>query len=259
MNRAPLEQEQEQLLAIMVEASRAVPRSERHEFIYVRYMGGSSLIHNGMAATGRQQYQPFLGDLETLHERGLIRLRTISEHDYSADVRPEGVHYYEQMHARRGQPIMKIVTAAREYMETESFRRRHEASVGKWSEAERLLWSADSQNAATTIGHLCREAMQLFGGELLESSEVSGDPDPQKTVARVRSVLTTKIKSEARRAVADSLIVYWGTVADLTQRQEHGAQREGVPLLWEDSRRVVTQTLMVMYELDRELLPPATE
>jgi hypothetical protein len=101
--------------------------------------------------------------------------------------------------------------------------------------------------------------MQLFGGELLESSEVSGDPDPQKTVARVRSVLTTKIKSEARRAVADSLIVYWGTVADLTQRQEHGAQREGVPLLWEDSRRVVTQTLMVMYELDRELLPPATE
>ena len=162
MNRAPLEQEQEELLAIMVEASRAVPRDQRHEFIFIRHFGGSALVHQGMAATGREQYQPHLGDLETLHERGLIRVQQTGENDYTADVRPEGVHYYEQMQARRGQPIMKTVTAARDYMETESFRRRHEGSVTKWQEAERLLWSADSQNAATTIGHLCREAMQLF-------------------------------------------------------------------------------------------------
>lgn len=29
------------------------------------------------------------------------------------------------------------------------------------------------------------------------------------------------------------------------------AQREGEPLVWEDARRVVFQTLVVMYELDR--------
>jgi hypothetical protein len=29
-------------------------------------------------------------------------------------------------------------------------------------------------------------------------------------------------------------------------------------LTWEDSRRLVTQTLMVMYELDRELQVPTT-
>jgi hypothetical protein len=258
MNRAPLESEQEELLAIMVEASRAVPRNQRHEFIFIQYMGGTSLIHNGMEAVGRQQYQPFLGDLQTLHERGLIRLRMTGEHDCTADVRPEGFHHYEEMQARRGQPIMKPVAAARDYLETESFRRRHEVSVARWQEAERLLWSADSQNAATTIGHLCREAMQLFAGEVLQSSGVTSDPDPQKTVARVRSVLAARINSEVRRAVADALIVYWGTVADLTQRQEHGAQREGSPLLWEDSRRAVTQTLMVMYEIDRELLPQAS-
>ncbi len=249
----PLEQEQEELLAIMVEASRAVPRDQRHEFIFTRTMGGSGLIHNGMAAIGREQYQPHLGDLETLHERGLIRLRMIGKYDCSADLRPEGVHYYEHMKVRHGQPMMKTVAAAREYLETESFRRRHEASVTKWQEAERLLWSTDSQQAATTIGHLCREAMQLFAGELLRSTGVDGDPDLQKTANRVRAVLAERIASAARRAVAEALVVYWGAVADLTQRQEHGGQRENAPLTWEDSRRLVTQTLMVMYELDREL------
>jgi len=71
-------------------------------------------------------------------------------------------------------------------------------------------------------------------------------------------VLGDRLPAGGRRDLAEALIVYWGTVADLTQRQEHGAQRDQAPLTWEDSRRVVTQTLMVMYELDRELqTPPA--
>jgi hypothetical protein len=37
------------------------------------------------------------------------------------------------------------------------------------------------------------------------------------------------------------------------QRQEHGAQKEGRPLVWEDGRRVVFQTAIVMFELDRAL------
>jgi hypothetical protein len=49
--------------------------------------------------------------------------------------------------------------------------------------------------------------------------------------------------------------VYWGTVNDLIQRQEHGAQREGGALAWEDGRRVVFQTAIVMFEIDRSLSP----
>jgi hypothetical protein len=37
------------------------------------------------------------------------------------------------------------------------------------------------------------------------------------------------------------------------KRQEHGGQKEGRPLTWEDARRVVFQTLIVMYEIDRAL------
>jgi hypothetical protein len=254
MDLVPLEQDQEELLAIMVEASRAIPREQRQPFLLIQAMDGNHLLHPGVAATGRAQYQPHLGDLETLHERGLIRLTVVSaHHTYTADLRPEGTHYYEQMQTRRGQSIAKAVTTAREYLETESFRRRHEGAVAKWEAAEHVLWSAASQQAATTIGHLCREAMQLFASELVQAEVVSADATVQNTVSRVRSVLGALIPAGGRRALSDALIVYWGTVVDLTQRQEHGAQREQAPLIWEDSRRVVTQTLMVMYELDREL------
>jgi hypothetical protein len=51
----------------------------------------------------------------------------------------------------------------------------------------------------------------------------------------------------------DALIAYWGTVSDLLQRQEHGAQREGHDLVNEDARRVVFHTCLVIYELDRAI------
>jgi hypothetical protein len=56
---------------------------------------------------------------------------------------------------------------------------------------------------------------------------------------------------KATKAFLQSLLEYWGTVNDLVQRQEHGGQREGDPLTWEDGRRVVFHTLLVMYEIDR--------
>jgi hypothetical protein len=48
-------------LTILVEAGRAVSCDQRHEFIYVEsFGGGASLIHNGVAAIGREQYKPYL-------------------------------------------------------------------------------------------------------------------------------------------------------------------------------------------------------
>jgi hypothetical protein len=51
----------------------------------------------------------------------------------------------------------------------------------------------------------------------------------------------------------DALLAYWGTTSDLAQRQEHGAQKEGEVLTWEDSRRLVFHTAIVMVEIDRTL------
>jgi hypothetical protein len=58
---------------------------------------------------------------------------------------------------------------------------------------------------------------------------------------------------EARSHLLDALLAYWGEVNDLLQRQEHGGQKEGEPLTWEDGRRAVFHTAIVMYEIDRTL------
>lgn len=192
VQQVPLQPEQEELLTVLAEASRSVPRDQRQSILFIEYMGGQSLIHPGIAAIGRSQYQPIGSDLETLSERGLVRMRQ-TDHSFSVDVRPEGFHYYEQMQARRGKPMMKTVTAAREYLESESFRRRHEGAVAKWEEADRRLWSADSREADTTIGHLCREAMQLFAGDLVSTYGAGADINAQSTAARVRAILAARI------------------------------------------------------------------
>jgi hypothetical protein len=70
-------------------------------------------------------------------------------------------------------------------------------------------------------------------------------------VDRIRAVLSTRERSAAHQAFLTALLSYWGTVSDLVQRQEHGAQKEGEPLTWEDARRVVFQTAVVMFEIAR--------
>ena len=58
---------------------------------------------------------------------------------------------------------------------------------------------------------------------------------------------------EAKSRFLDALFEYWRAVGDLAQRQEHAGQREGDPLVWEDGRRLVFQTALLMSEAARAL------
>jgi hypothetical protein len=69
--------------------------------------------------------------------------------------------------------------------------------------------------------------------------------------AGIRAVLNARALGDTRRALLAALLAYWGTVSDLVQRQEHGAQKQGEPLTWEDTRTVVFQTAIVMFEIAR--------
>ena len=138
----------------------------------------------------------------------------------------------------------------------ESFQRKHYSAYEKWSHAESLLWSSDSEKQLTTMGHLCREALQeLITNLVSEYSPPQVDGDKAHTVTRLRSVLATRKEKlgERESALLDALLVYCGTVIDLIQRQEHGAQKEGDSLVWTDGRRVVFQTAVVMIEIDSGL------
>lgn len=101
--------------------------------------------------------------------------------------------------------------------------------------------------------HKIREAMQEFATVLVEETN---PPDVNEnvasTVSRLRSVIeTVDVASDAHRKVLEALLPYWGTVSDFIQRQEHGGQREGEPLTWEDARAAVFLTMNVMVEVDR--------
>jgi hypothetical protein len=81
------------------------------------------------------------------------------------------------------------------------------------------------------------------------------NPDPTKTLDRASAVINLRRQElgEASSELLDALFGYWRAVNSVVRRQEHGAQKEGEPLTWEDGRRVVYQTMAVMVELDRAL------
>ena len=98
--------------------------------------------------------------------------------------------------------------------------------------------------------------MQEFATALVNQYQPpNAGPDKAHTVARIRAVLKLRGDQlgETEKSFLDAILAYWGTVSDLVQRQEHGAQKEGETLVWEDGRRVVFQTALVMFEIDSAL------
>lgn len=251
-----LEPEQEQLLSMLVEAAQSIPRDERRKFVFRDAFGGGRLYHPGLPET---QLKAYKGDIETLAGSGLLSLSYGQGGALHFDVAPLGLRYYEEMQRQAGEPIQRAQTRVMQYLDADPFRRKYPAAYQKWQEAETLLWSSDLQSQLTTIGHLCREALQEFATVLVEQYQPPEvDTDKAHTVNRIRAVLDLKRDQlgTTEAPFLDTLLSYWGTVSDLIQRQEHGGQKEGEPLVWADGRRVVFQTMLLMYEIDSSLSRP---
>lgn len=249
-----LEPEQKDLLVKVVEASRNIPRDQRHRFMYIGVMSGSFIQHDGLPGRTMAAYK---GDIEILAAADLILLTYSNKGTPLFDVTPLGFKYYEWLKQNEGQAIERVDKEITKHIGSEDFGRRYSLAYQKWSEAETLLWTSDSQQQLTLIGHLCREAAQEFATALVDHYKpVDADEDKAHVVARIRSVLTSQKEKlgGAESALLDALLPYWGTTVDLIQRQEHGGLKEGRPLTWEDGRRVVFQTALVMFEIDRSVM-----
>jgi hypothetical protein len=236
------------LLFELVEATRRQPAGQRHPFVMAAVVGSSNyrVIHPGLPDDYAGAYP---GDVDVLVRSGLL-IHRWNNRTLSIDVAPEGFSAYADRHQAVSSPVATIEAEMRALLDSDTFRGAHKGSLAKWSEAEALLWKADANDQLTTIGHLCRETMQLFAAELVERFKPTNPPaDPTATVARMRCVLEATLSSSAKTAFFKSLLAYWGSVSDLVQRQEHGALKEGEALEWDDARRVVFQTMNVMYEV----------
>lgn len=247
-----LEPEQSNLLTMVVEASRNVPHDQRRKFLVVRNRGFSFLIHKGLG----ENKQIYFGDVETLANEDLINLTYASARSPQFDVRPLGFKYYEYLKNQVGTPVKQVEGEINSYIGTQAFKDKYTVAYEKWRDAQERLWSSESERELTTIGHLCREAMLEFADTLLKLHGLTNvASDKAHIVKRIRMVLNHRSAQlgKSHKEFLAALLQYWGTVSDLVQRQEHGAQRESEPLKWEDARRVTFQTVIVMYEIDRVL------
>jgi hypothetical protein len=244
-----LEDAQRTLLSQVVEVERSLPREARGRFILAEATGDESqdtFIHEG-----GPRLEGHLEDVEILADVRLVKIGHNSQGTPNFFVTPRGFQYYEHM-KRAGAPDETVQEEIRRYIVSDRFRAEHAGSFAKWSQAENLLWSSDSKKQLTMVGHLCREATQEFADEMLRIYSVAEPHSPKpQTVRRLQAAIASRSSSvgSSVTAVLKALIEYWGTVADLAQRQEHGAEREGDELYWEDARRLVFQTLVVLYEM----------
>lgn len=231
-----------------------MPREARAGFLTVETMNDPQATFIHARAPGLQ-LSGSRADAEVLSGAGLLRMSFNSRDTPIFFVLPEGIAYYENLMNEQG-PAKAVESEIERFLAADEFRRDHLAALGKWQQATKLLWAADSHEQLTTIGHLCRECLQEFAQSLAIKHGVDvTEVEPTKTVARIKAVLATRAKASrsAESAFLDALTAYWGSLSDLVQRQEHGALKEGTPLSWEDARRVVFQTCIVMYEVDRAL------
>jgi hypothetical protein len=246
-----LDPEQEELLYTLDEAER----NKREPFLSLQVDEQINLIirHKGLLGN---QIQAYPGDFGVLLRANLISANYLSAAVCEFDMLPTGFAYYKKMKEQRAVPVANVEGEIRRYLDGERFQKKYPEAHHKLKNAEELLWESDSQRQLTTIGHLCREALQEFATILVEENEPHNvDADKAHTVSRLRAVISCcrEKLGEAKTQHLNALVAYWGTVSDLVQRQEHGGQKDGEPLVWEDGSRVVFQTVSVMYEIDRTL------
>lgn len=250
-----LELEQEQLLGTLVEASRTVAdRTQREFFLFLLESGalvsGGGLPHDGSRVAD--------GDIDVLAAAKLLRIIERGQSVTRFRVTPEGENYYAHMKTRAGEPVCEVEDDFRSYLDSEPFRTRYPAAYRSFAEAERLLWGPDSHDQLTAVGHHAREALQAFASTLVENHQPpSVNPNPAATIDRLSAVVNMHRSQlgDRRSNFLDALFGYWREVVNLAQRQEHGGQKEGEPLVWEDARRVVLHTAVVMVEAARTLNP----
>ena len=246
-----LESDQEELLIRLVEAARSLPSGQREKFTFSRSLAEDSLLHSGVRKDPRRIYY---GDVEALVREELLAVSYGSGGSPLFEITPLGFQHYEHLKRRTGDAVGRIEETVRRFLDAPEFQRKYPTGYQKWSQAEELLWQTDTEQQLTTIGRLCREAIQGFSRVLVDHHKPSFVTDDKaKTVALVRALLHMRRQQlgSTERRFLDALLAYWGTINDLVQRQEHGALKQGEQLAWEDARRVVFQTAIVMFEIDK--------
>lgn len=246
--------EQQQLLVTFVEEWRALPGDRRSAFLLLPFDGLGSKYYIRLPNPSQFQVTAYGGDVDTLVEAGLLRAKRDSKGELRwLDLTGPAFDAYRAIKEREGRSTERRESYVRRYLDSEWMRTAYGAALAKLDEADDLLWSdLEQERSPTTIGHLCREAMQLFAGELVDQLGLSGaEPDPQKTKNRVRIALE-RLRPSLGYTAAGLLAALWeysSALNDVVQKQEHGSRVAERRLEWDDARRAVFHAGIVIVEI----------
>lgn len=155
-----LEPVQEELLIKIVEAARNMPLNNRQKFYVIQSNLGACLEHSNIPEDKSEIYY---GDIEVLANEGLIAPGYGSQGISSFDVTPLGFKYYEFLKSRQGEPVERIESTIRKYLNAHDFQKKYSKAFEKWSAAENLLWkqipSSNSQQSGIYVVNRCRNLL----------------------------------------------------------------------------------------------------
>ena len=242
-----LEPEQQDLFIRMVENVRTVPRENRIPMVEANSKDGTCLIMPKGQITGYAY-----GDPDALAITGLLQMDYGSSGSKRYAISPIGYQYYDWLMKQQGKPVERIEKQTFRYLEFEDFRKAYPEAYRKIKQAEEMIWAADKEEQFTIIGHLCRESVQDFADGLYNKVMSAAYDGPKtQTNNRIEALITENCGSKKVRKYLRALFDYWKAVGGLIQKQEHRAEKEKEQLTWEDSRRLVFQTVNVMAELHK--------
>jgi hypothetical protein len=158
----------------------------------------------------------------------------------------------------------RIEDYLRAYLESEGFRSAHPLACGRWVVAWELLWCADSRAKVMAVGQRARTAMLAFAASMLERSVplamdanwpelLAGPPQSPEPVDGLVTITEASRRElgEERYAILQSLLEDWRSLLERVERHGEASQAVGERLRWEDGRRLVLFTALVMVETDR--------
>lgn len=243
--------EQEHLLYELVERERQVPRDQRTEFYFIQGMSHVLGRIHGPGPLTKATHS----ELVTLSNAGLISVISWREHRIERFALSHFAYtYYEHMKTERRQPLEQVESDIVGYLDFGEFPKRYQEAYQSWSEASRLLRSSSAKHHLIEIGHHCREAFREYSLALASRFCPPGISTVQNPTSRLRLIIVhLRDQIGTPHEFLDALVEYFSQVWKLANRQEHSADKVGDSLTWEDARRLVFQTAIVMVEVDRLL------
>jgi hypothetical protein len=158
----------------------------------------------------------------------------------------------------------RIEDYLRAYLEDQRFRSTHPLACGRWIVAWEMLWCADSRSKVIAVGQRAGDAMRAFSASMHERcmplamgsqwpdvvADGSQRPGPLDGLASITEAYGKQLGA-GRSHLLREIFEPWRALNEKLQRHEQGAQPPDERLRWEDGRRLVLLTALVMVEFDR--------